>query len=344
MKTPEPVNDWQLYKRVLTYAVPQWPIFLLAVLGFLIGNAGEVYFARLVADVMEVWDNPPASAGTVFPLLILLTALARGLGGVVGELMLGRISFHVVHSIRTDLFGNLLKLPNAYFDRSTHGHLVSRLTFNVNQLRDTASDTLKTIVQDGTKVLLLLGAMLYTSWKLTLIFIAVTPLVIYITAYASRRFRRISERIQGSMGDVTHVTSELVNGYRAMRIYGGEAYERSRFERSSERNRRQNLKMILTKASSVQIIQLIVAATLALLIALLFNPAVGGNLSAADVLFFVGLAALLAKTDQETVGGERQAAAGARRGRRRVRSVRSGGGDRQRPPRSTRSERADRVP
>ena len=242
-----------------------------------------------------MWEDPPSDAAVQIPLLVLLAALLRGVGGVIGELFLGRISFHVVHSIRTELFNRLVDMPTAYFDRSTQGHLVSRLTYTVAQLRDTASDALKTIMQDGTKVILLLGAMLYTSWKLSLIFLAVTPVVGLITAYASRRFRRISERIQGSMGDVTHVSSEMVNGHRAVRIYGGESYERERFHHASDRNRRQNLRMILTKAASVQIIQLIVAGALAFLIALLFNPNIGGDLSAGDVLFFMTLAGLLAK-------------------------------------------------
>lgn len=288
-------SDWQLYKRLLAYVIPLWPLFIAAVIGFILGNMAEVYFANLIRDVVDMWEDPPAGAAITVPLLILLAAIVRGLGGVAGELFLGRISFHVVHSIRTELFNQLVRLPHAYFDRSTQGHLVSRLTFNVAQLRDTASDALKTLMQDGTKVILLLGAMLYTSWKLSLIFLAITPIVALITSYASGRFRRISQRIQGSMGDVTHVATEMVNGHRAVRIFGGEEYEQKRFHKASENNRRQNLRMILTKAASVQIIQLIVAGALAFLIALLFNPAIGGDLSAGDVLFFMTLAGLLAK-------------------------------------------------
>lgn len=293
--TAEQRSDWSLYKRLLAYVVPLWPIFLLAIVGFLIGNVAEAYFARLVADVMEVWEYPPHNAALYFPAMIMLAAALRGVGTVAGEMFLSRISFHVVHRIRTELFDQLVDMPVSYFDQSTPGHLVSRLTYNVAQLRDTSSDALKTIIQDGSKVLVLLIAMIYTSWKLTLIFLAITPLVALIAAFAGRRFRSISERIQSSMGDVTHVASEMISGNRVVRIFGGESYEKQRFKRSSDRNRRQNLKMVVTKASSVQIIQLIVAAALAVLIALLFNPVIGGAMSAGDVLFFMSLAGLLAR-------------------------------------------------
>ena len=88
-----------------------------------------------------------------------------------------------------------------------------------------------------------------------LIFAATVPIVALIVAWASHRFRRISKRIQNSMGDVTHVASEAVSGYREVRIFGGQTYERDRFVRSSQYNRRQNLKMTATKVSSTQVIQ-----------------------------------------------------------------------------------------
>ena len=106
--TAEQRSDWSLYKRLLAYVVPLWPIFLLAIVGFLIGNVAEAYFARLVADVMEVWEYPPHNAALYFPAMIMLAAALRGVGTVAGEMFLSRISFHVVHRIRTELFDQLV--------------------------------------------------------------------------------------------------------------------------------------------------------------------------------------------------------------------------------------------
>ncbi len=178
----------------------------------------------------------------------------------------------MVHQLRIQLFDQLLRMPSAYFDRSAKGHLVSRITFNVAQLRDTATDALKSVVQDGSKVLVLLGAMVWANWRLTMIFLVIAPVVAIVVSYASNRFRNISRRIQNSMGDVTHVASEAVNGYRVVRTFGGEAYERKRFEKSSRANQQQNLKMVVTKAWSTEIIQVFVAGALSLLIGLLFQP------------------------------------------------------------------------
>lgn len=291
---PDRTGDWQTYKRLLGYVRPYWPLFLVSVVGFFIGSGAEAFFVKLFGDLIDTWDQTAVQAAYTIPLLMLAAALARGFGEVIGELLLSQISFSVVHNVRTQLFDQLLKMPSAYFDASSQGHLVSRITYNVAQLRDTGTDALKSIIQDGGKVIVFLGYMIYLSWKLTLIFVALAPLVALVVVYASRRFRRISRRIQNSMGDVTHVTSEAVSGYRVVRIFGGETYEQERFHKSSRYNRRQNLKMVATKVTSTQVIQIFVVGALALLIALLFRPEVGGDLTTGQVVTFLGLAAMLA--------------------------------------------------
>lgn len=288
-------NDWAIYRRLLKYVRPMWPYFLIALVGFGLGSGAEAYFARLFGDVVEALSDPGADDWMVFPALMMAIVLVRGFGEFAGEYFLSRVSYRVVHTIRCELFDQLLAMPSSFFDRSARGHLVSRLTFNVAQLRDTATDALKTVLQDGSKVVVLLGAMLFANWKLTLIFLVITPLVATVVTFASRRFRRISRRIQHSMGDVTHVASETVNAYHVVRIFGGEAYERARFNRFSDDNQRQNLKMIATKAWSTQVVQVFVAGALALLIGLLFQPDIAGDMSAGDVVYFLGLAGLLAR-------------------------------------------------
>lgn len=288
-------NDWSTYKRLLGYVRPYWPLFLLSVVGFLIGSGAEAYFVRLLGNLIDGWGDPASDLMVTIPMTMFGVAIVRGLGEVTGELLLSKISFSVVHQLRVELADRLLVLPSAYFDAATQGHLVNRITFNVAQLRDTGTDALKSLVKDGGYVIVLFACMLYLSWKLTLVFLAAAPLVAIVVGFASRRFRRISRRIQNSMGDVTHVSSEMVSGYRVVRIFGGERYERERFTGASNRNRRQNLKMVGTKVASTQVIQIMVAAALSILIWLMFRPELGGSLSTGDVVAFLGYAGLLSR-------------------------------------------------
>ena len=294
---PPPVrttSDWQTYRRLFGYVTDQLGWFLLALLGFLLTAVGEMGFVRVFGNIIDAVADPMPDYIWQFPVAMLGLALVRASGAVLGEYTLARISFRAIHVIRAQLFERLLLMPSKFYDESARGRLVSRLTFTTAQLRDTTTDALKIVISDVLKVLVFLGAMLYYNWLLTLIFLAVAPLVGLIVRYAARRFRRLSTRIQGSMGDVTHVTAEAVAGYREVKIFQGESYERTRFGAASERNRRQNLKMTTTKASSAQVIQCIVAAALAVLVGLIFRPDIGGGMSPGDLAAYLGFAAMLA--------------------------------------------------
>ena len=288
-------GDWATYKRLLGYVRPYWALFAIAVLGFLVGSGAEAYFVNLFGALVDDWDAGAARAALFIPLAMLGAAVVRGLGEVVGEMLLSQVSFTVVHNLRMALFEQLLHMPSRYFDASSQGRLVSRITFNVAQLRDTGTDALKTIIQDGGKVIVFLGCMLYLNWALTLIFVAAVPVVAVVVLYASRRFRGIAKRIQNAMGDVTHVASEAIAGYRVVRVFGGEDSERRRFDRASRANRRRNLKMVVTKAASTQVVQILVVAAVALLIATLARPDVAHGLSTGDLVVFLGLAGMLAR-------------------------------------------------
>lgn len=293
--TSVPRRDWVNYKRLLTYVRPYGWIFLLSVIGFFAASAAEAYMARLLGDLIDNWGATGTDVAATIALTMFLAALMRGLGNVVGELLLSSVSMNVVHNMRTQLFDHLLVLPSSYFDASSQGHLVSRLTFTVTQLRDTGTDALKTIVQDGGKVIIYFVAMLLLSWKLTLIFIAAAPLLALVVMFSSQRFRKLSRRIQDSMGDVTHISGEAVGGYRVVKIYGGESYEQDRFHHASHRNRRQNLKMITTKVFSTEINEILVAAAISGLILVLFLTGVGVEMTSGQVVYFLSLASLMAR-------------------------------------------------
>jgi subfamily B ATP-binding cassette protein MsbA len=137
--------------------------------------------------------------------------------------------------------------------------------------------------------------MLYTNWKLTLVFLTVGPVIGLVVNYASKRFRRISKRIQGSMGDITHVASESISGYRVVRTFGGEDYERERFREVSDQNLKQSLKMASTQAISVPVIQVLVAIAIAALVWTMLSPEIRGEMSTGQLIAFITAATTMAK-------------------------------------------------
>ncbi len=267
----------------------------LAIIGFLLAAAAEAGFAKLFGDLIDQWDDPGYRASALIPLMMGGAAFVRAIGSIMGESLISRVSFWVIFNLRQELFLKLLDLPSSYYDANSQGHIVNRITFTVAQLREAGTDALKALIEDGLKVVVLLGALFWLNWKLTLVFIAAAPILALVVVFASNRFRRISRKIQGSMGDVTHVVSETVSGYREVKTFGGQEYEKSRFMDSNKVNRQQNNKMTDTRVLSAQINYTTVALALCGLIFLFYRPDLVGEVSAGDAVTFLALAGLLGR-------------------------------------------------
>ncbi len=310
----KPSTDMQIYTRLLAYVVPLWGAFALSILGFVIYSLANVSFAQLISYIVDsLQGTDPLSSSTyassvqslfggsgainrtVIPLAIIVIVLFRGVGTFLGNYFITYVGTSLVHALRCELFEQLLRLPSRFYDKNTMGHLVAKVTFHVTQVTGAATDAIRVVIREGFTILGYIGYLVYLNWKLTLIFITVAPLIGLLASYAGRRFRRISERLQDSMGDVTHVASEAVQGYQVVRIFGGADYERERFTSVSNNNRRQSMKMVVTQSIATPTVQLVVSLALAGLVWLVLDPVLLADMSPGDVVAFITVGGLLAK-------------------------------------------------
>jgi subfamily B ATP-binding cassette protein MsbA len=199
------------------------------------------------------------------PLIFSGIVIVRGIGNYLGSYFLAKVSLNVIHALRCEIFAKYTELPTSHFDSNNSGYMISRITHNVGQVAQATTDAVRKVVQEGLTAIGLLGYLFYINWKLSLIFLVVAPIIALLMNMVSKRLRMLSKRVQESIGDMTHITSELVNGHRVVRSYGGEDYEKQRFLESSLYNRGQSLKVVTTAAINNQVMQLIIALALALL-------------------------------------------------------------------------------
>lgn len=295
MNRTDDASDWQTYRRLLAYVKPFWVAFGLAVVGNVIYAGASTGMAAAMEYVIKAIENPTDQNRLLLTLLIVGVFTLRGLGTFMSQYFISYVGRQVVNALRTQVFDRLLTLPSRYFDNNASGRLVSKLTFNVEQVAEATTNAVTISLREGLTILGLLGFMLYTNWKLTLIFLAVGPLIGAVVSYASKRFRKLSQRIQGSMGDITHVASEAITGYRVVRTFGGETYERDRFNGVSSRNLQQSLKMASTQAISVPVIQILVAIAIAGLVWMMLAPEIRGGMSTGQLVAFITAATTMAK-------------------------------------------------
>ncbi|WP_017430598.1 lipid A export permease/ATP-binding protein MsbA [Vreelandella jeotgali] len=284
-----------IYKRLLSYVRPHWRAFALAVVGFAIYAASSTALAELMKRLIDGIQNPDAAFRFFLPLFVIVMFAARGLGTFLSTYFMAYVGRYVIHTLRCDVFAHMLHLPGVFFDHHSSGHLVSRVTYHVEQVAGAATKAVTILLREGLFVVGLLGYLLWTNWLLTLLFLAVTPLIALVVSYVSKRFRRISRRIQNSMGDVTHVASEALSGYRVVRTHGAEAHEKRRFEAVSEENRRQSMKEAMTKAASSPVILMLVAVSMAVLVWVAMAPSLLKDMTPGEFVAFITAAALMVK-------------------------------------------------
>lgn len=262
---PKQKTNLEIYKRLILYVKPHRKFFFISIIGFLVYSATQPLFAQMIQEIIDTLQAKSHEKLYYLPLLFSGLIIVRGIGSYFGNYFLAKVSSNVIHTLRCEIFEKYTQLPTAHFDANNSGYMISRITHNVNQVAQATTDAVRKVVQEGLTAVGLLGYLFYVDWRLSLIFLVITPIIAMLVRYVSKRLRMLSKKIQESIGDMTHITSELVNGHRVVRSYGGEHYERQRFVDSSEHNRRQSLKLISTSAIHNQIMQLIIAIALAVL-------------------------------------------------------------------------------
>ncbi|MCP1484758.1 MULTISPECIES: lipid A export permease/ATP-binding protein MsbA [Pseudomonas] len=298
-------SSLKIYFRLLGYVRPYISLFLISIVGFLIFASTQPMLGYILKYFVDGLSNPEAvlfpsvpylrdlQLLQAVPLLIILIAAWQGLGSYLGNYFLAKVSLGLVHDLRVQLFNNLLVLPNRYFDKHNSGHLISRITFNVTMVTGAATDAIKVVIREGMTVIFLFASLLFMNWKLTLVMVAILPLIAVMVRTASKKFRKQSKKIQLAMGDVTHVASETIQGYRVVRSFGGEAYEEKRFLAASQSNTDKQLRMTRTGAIYTPMLQLVIYSAMAVLMFLVLF--LRGDASAGDMVAYITLAGLLPK-------------------------------------------------
>jgi ATP-binding cassette, subfamily B, bacterial MsbA len=266
-REPEQYTGVQVYRRLLGYSLRYWPVLALSVVTMIVVAATETGFAALMRPLMDdsFVARDPAAIKWV-PLALIGIFALRGVAEFTAVYTMKYVGRMVVKELRGAMFHHLLGLPVRYYDGSSSGQLISRLSYNVEQVARAATDSVSILIRDTLTILGLLGWMFYLNWMLTLAVLIIAPMVALLVSQVTRRFRRISHRIQHNMGDVTQVVQEVIEGNRVVKIFGGEAYERDRFEDINENNRRLHMKMALTHAMHLPLVQFFVALALALIV------------------------------------------------------------------------------
>jgi subfamily B ATP-binding cassette protein MsbA len=255
------------YRRLLSLAFVHWQIFAVSIVGMILVAGTDTALAAYMKPLMdEGFVNRDPETIRLLPFVLVGIFVVRVFAIFISMYCISWIGRRVIMVLRERMFSKLLLLPKEFYDNATSGEIISKFTFDVEQVANASTKAITIIIRDIFTVIGLLTWMFYLSVTLTLILLTTGPLIALLVSFVTKKFRKLSKRIQSSMGDVSRIVEESIKAQIVVKVFGGREYEESQFEKINDQNRRQNMRMIATQALSTPTIRLIVGIGLAIII------------------------------------------------------------------------------
>lgn len=266
-------NNALVYRRLLSYLKPYRLGFIAAILGMVGYSAIDAAF---IASVQPFIDRGIQEKDTDFlrlaPLIVIIMFVLRGIFHFTATYCISWVGNQIVKDMRQQLFGHMMRLPVSFHDKHSTGELISKITYDAEQIKYSLTKALIVLVRDGALVLGLIAVMFWYSWLLSLIFFLIAPVIAIIVSFVSKRFRQLSHKIQHAMGSVTTASEQMINGHKVILSFGGQKIEDARFAEVNNQTRLQGVKMDSTSAISSGVIQLIASFALAFVVFMASQP------------------------------------------------------------------------
>jgi subfamily B ATP-binding cassette protein MsbA len=291
------------YRRLLGYLAPHRGRFILGILGgalFAATMASAALFAKKFGDGTLVHQDPRTIVWVPLALVALFTL--RGIADFTQTYFMGYVGRQIVAQLRREVFRHILQLPIGFFDRNSSSALLSRLTYNSEQIGQAATDSVVAVVRTTLTIVGSIGFLLWLNARLTLIALILGPLVGWLVSIINRKFRRYSRRIQDSMGDVTRVAKETFESPRLVKVYNAQEHLGGVFDAANEHNLRSNMKLILTRGISNPVVQEVTAIGCAFVLWIAIADAIHQRMSMGDLLGFLTALVSIAQPLRELVG------------------------------------------
>ena len=206
------------------------------------------------------------------PIYIFTLVFLRGAANYGYSYFLSLISTKIVLKIRQRLFNHFVDAPVSFYDKNSTGRLLSRITYDTDQVASSSSDALITIVRESAFICGLFYTMFINSWQLSLSLIFITPIVIGLITFVSIKFRKMAKTMQNSMGNVTMSVEQMLKGHREIILFGAQDEESNHFVKVSNRFRRDTMRLVSISALSTPIVQLIISFAIAFVLLMASNP------------------------------------------------------------------------
>ena len=246
-------DGYKIYLRLLVYGKPYWAMFSIGVIAMLLFAVTDTGFAFLIKTLTDSFAGTGTAYDTqelkvMLPFAVIIIFIVRGVSGFFSVYNIAWIGRQVIKLLRGEVYNKFLTLPTLFLDRESNAELLSKVTYNIEQVAESTSNILTVLIRDTLTIIVLSVYMVYLNPTLASVIFLVAPVIAILVRFLSLLFRRYSERIQDSMADVTHAIKETLQNHRIIKIFNGQDFEQKKFSLINENNRKHNMKLFSTKA------------------------------------------------------------------------------------------------
>lgn len=276
-------TTWQTFKQLWPYIANYKVGLIVAIIALVINAASDTLMLSMLKPLLDqgfTYDDVKGDFLKWMPVYLIALMVIRGLSSFVSAYCLSWVSGHVVMTMRRRMFNHFMKMPVSFFDQESSGALLSRITYDSEQVASATSSALVSLVREGASIIGLMALMFWSSWQLSAILLVIAPVVAISIRIVSKRFRRISSNMQDAMGSVTSSAEQMLKGHKVVLSYGGQDVEKTRFEKVSNRMRQQTMKLVSAQAIANPVIQLIASMALVVVLILANTEAIRSELTA----------------------------------------------------------------
>lgn len=261
---------------------------MVAVLGMTVTAATETAFPALMKELMDKGFQGVKS----FPLwwvsvIILAIFVVRGLAAFTATYTMDWVSNNVLRDVRRAMFEKLITLPASTFDLKSSGQLISKMISEAQQVLLAATNVITVLIRDSLILVGLLAWLFWINWQLTLVVLCLMPFLAVMTRKFSKRMRGVSRNYLRAIGDMTISVEEAVSGNRVIKVYGGEPYEKKRFEKTNANFRGQAMKYAVASALQTPVSQLIAAVGVAAVVTIALMQTRSGTATVGEFVSFI---------------------------------------------------------
>ncbi|WP_150140628.1 lipid A ABC transporter ATP-binding protein/permease MsbA [Candidatus Enterovibrio escicola] len=276
-------TTFEIFKKLWPYIANYKAGLMVAIIALIINAASDILMLAMIKPLLDegfTYDSVTSNFLKMMPFYLVILMLFRGISSFVSTYGLSWVSGNVVMNMRRRMFNHFMQMPVSFFDKESSSELLSRITYDSEQVANATSSSLVSLVREGASIIGLMILMFYYSWSLSAILLLIAPVVAGCIGFVSKRFRKIATNMQETMGSVTASAEQMLKGHKVVLSFGGQQVEQARFENVSNQMRQQTIKLVSAQAIANPVIQFIASLALVAVLMLANTDTIRSELTA----------------------------------------------------------------